>query len=177
MFLKEECFRLGSIARLHGYKGEVSIFLDVDDPQEFKNLESVFVDIDGKLVPFFLEHIFLRNKGFAVVKFETIDTEKRATQLLKSELYLPKDLLPEKEGNDFYDFEVEGFLVIDDEFGEVGKVTQILDLKANPIIQIDSNGSEVLIPKQDDFIRDIDWDEEIIYTTTPPGLIEMYLGE
>lgn len=175
MFLKEDCFRLGSIARLHGYKGEVSIFLDVDDPQEFKNMESVFVEIDGKLVPFFLEHIFIRNKGFAVVKFETINSEKRAKQLLKSELYLPIDLLPEKEGNDFYDFEIEGFTVIDEQFGEVGKVTQILDLKSNPIIQIDAQGKEVLIPKQDDFILNIDWDEEKIYIKAPEGLIEMYL--
>jgi 16S rRNA processing protein RimM len=177
MFIQEDCFRLGSVARLHGYKGEVSIFLDVTDPQEFKNLESVFVEIDGKLVPFFLEHLYLRNKGFAVAKFETIDSDKRAVSLIKCGLFLPLDLLPEKEGNDFYNFEIENFKVIDENYGEVGTVKQIIDNKVNPIIQIDSNGKEVLIPKQDQFIKEIDWDNEIIHIIAPEGLIEMYLQE
>ncbi|MBD3637261.1 MAG: 16S rRNA processing protein RimM [Crocinitomicaceae bacterium] len=177
MFLKEDCFRLGSVARIHGYKGEVSIFLDVNDPREYKELESVFVEIDGKLIPFFLEHLYLRNKGFAVAKFETIDSDKKANMLLKCGLYLPKDLLPEKEDDDFYHFEIENFKVIDDRLGEIGIVKQVLDISNNPIIQIDQNGSEILIPKQNEFIKEIDWDEETIYVSTPKGLIEMYLGE
>ena len=72
MFLKADCYRLGAIAKLHSYKGEVSIFLDVDDLQEYKHLESVFVEYDNKLVPFFLESIQIRQNGFATVKFMDI---------------------------------------------------------------------------------------------------------
>ncbi|OIQ29908.1 MAG: 16S rRNA processing protein RimM [Crocinitomix sp. MedPE-SWsnd] len=176
MYLKEECFRLGSVARLHGYKGEVSIFLDVDNPQDYKNLESVFVEIDGKLIPFFLEHLFIRNKGFAVAKFETIDSEKKAQIVLKRGLYLPLEVLPETEGTDFYYFEIEDYLVIDKNFGEVGRVQKVIDLSGNPIIQIISNGKEVLIPKQDEFILDIDRENQIMNICAPSGLIEMYLG-
>ena len=177
MYLKEECFRLGSVARLHGYKGEVSIFLDVDNPQDYKNLESVFVEIDGKLIPFFLEHLFIRNKGFAVAKFETIDSEKQAQIILKRGLYLPLEVLPETEGTDFYYFEIEGFKVIDENYGEVGVVQQIIDLSGNPIIQIDSEGKEVLIPKQEEFILEIDRDKQVIKISAPEGLIEMYLED
>lgn len=177
MFSKEDCFRLGNVAKIHGFKGEVSIFLDVDDPQEYKGLESVFVEIDGKLIPFFLEHILLRNNGFAVVKFETIDTEKKAAMLLKCGLYLPLDLLPETEENEFYYFEIENFKVVDENYGLVGIVKQVIDLNSNPILQIDADGKEVLIPKQDEFIKEVDWDNETLHITAPPGLIEMYLGE
>ena len=177
MLQKEDCFRLGSIARKHGFKGEVSIFLDVDDPQEYKALESVFVEVDGKLVPFFLEHIYIRNKGFAVAKFETIDNDKGALMLLKCGLYLPLDALPETEGNEFYHFEIENFKVIDEVHGDIGIVKHIIDLSGNPIIQIDFNGKEILIPKQDQFVKEIDWDEEILHINAPEGLIEMYLDE
>ncbi|MEX1003309.1 MAG: ribosome maturation factor RimM [Crocinitomicaceae bacterium] len=175
MFQTEDCFRLGSIARLHGYKGEVSIFLDVDHPREYKHLESVFVEIDGKLVPFFLEHLFLRNKGFAVVKFETIDSVKKASRLLKCGLYLPLDLLPETAEDEYYFFEIVGFKVIDNIHGEIGLVQQVLDLSGNPVIQIDFEGREILIPKQDEFIKKVDKEERIVYIEAPEGLIDMYL--
>ncbi|MFK8046388.1 MAG: ribosome maturation factor RimM [Crocinitomicaceae bacterium] len=175
MFEKEDCFNLGSIARLHSFKGELSIFLDVDDPKEFKGLESVFVEIDNILVPFFIEHILIRNKGFAVVKFEDINTETKAKRLLKKKLYLPLDFLDDLGDDEFYQFEIEGFKVIDAVHGDIGTIIKILDYKTNPMYEINFNGIEVLIPKQDQFFDRIDWDNETIYLKAPEGLIEMYL--
>ncbi len=176
MFTKEDCFNLGSIARLHSFKGEVSVFLDVDDPSEFEKLESVFVEIDKILVPFFVERIQIRNKGFAVVKFEDIDTEAKAKRLLKCKLYLPLDLLPDLDDDEFYHFEIEGFKVYDESHGDIGHIVKVLEHKTNPMYEINCNGKEILIPKQDRFFDRIDWDEEIIYLKAPEGLIDMYLN-
>lgn len=176
MFQKEDCFRLGHVSKAHGYKGEVSIFLDVDDPYDYKELESVFVEIDGKLIPFFLEYIRLRNNSYAVVKFELVDTEKQVNLLLRKDLFLPLEVLPETEGNEFYYFEIEGYKVIDEKHGEIGIVMGIIDLSGNPIIQIDANDKEILIPKQNEFIDKVDRENQILYIKAPPGLIEMYLG-
>ena len=145
--------------------------------KNIKHWNQFFVEVDGKLVPFFLEHIYIRNKGFAVAKFETIDNDKGALMLLKCGLYLPLDALPETEGNEFYHFEIENFKVIDEVHGDIGIVKHIIDLSGNPIIQIDFNGKEILIPKQDQFVKEIDWDEEILHINAPEGLIEMYLDE
>ena len=177
MFEKEDCFNLGSIARLHSFKGELSIFLDVDDPKEFKGLESVFVEIDNILVPFFIEHILIRNKGFAVVKFEDVNTEEKARRLLKKKLYLPLDFLDDLEDDEFYLFEVEGFKVIDAVHGDIGNIVKILDYKTNPMYEINFNGKEILIPKQDQFFDRIDWDTETIYLKAPEGLMDMYLED
>ncbi len=175
MFQKEDCFNLGSIARLHSFKGEVSIFLDVDEPEEFSQLESVFVEIDDILVPFFIDQIQIRNKGFAVVKFDGVNTEKKAKRLLKRKLYLPLDFLPELEEDEFYHFEIEGFKVHEATHGHIGHVVKILEHKTNPMYEIEYQGKEILIPKQDRFFERIDWDEEILYLKAPEGLIEMYL--
>jgi len=177
MFKKEDCFNLGSIARLHSFKGEVSIFLDVDNPKEFKGLESVFVEIDKILIPFFIEHILIRNKGFAVVKFEDVNSETKAKRLLKKKLYLQLDFLDDLDDDEFYQFEIEGFKVIDAINGYIGHIIKILDYKINPMYKIDFNGKEILIPKQDQFFDRIDWDTETIYLIAPEGLIEMYLSE
>ena len=177
MYTKEECFKLGSIARLHSFKGEVSIFLDVENPQDFNELESVFVEYDNKLIPFFIDKIQIRNKGFAVVKFDGVNTEKKALLILKCPLYLPLEMLPELEGDDFYDFEIISFNVIDSKLGNVGTITDVLDNKVNPLLVIEHNNSEILLPKTDEFIDEIDWDSNTLYITAPDGLIEMYLEE
>lgn len=177
MFLKEDCFRLGHIARLHSFKGEVSIHLDVDDPRDYKNLESVFVEFDGKLIPFFLERIQLKQKNFAVVRFEDIDREDQAKKLVKCDLYLPKESLPELSQEEFYHFEIEGYQVIDENHGLIGTVVRVIDLSGNPLIQINAHGAEILIPKQDNFVQRIDRDSRTLHISAPEGLIEMYMGE
>jgi len=177
MINQEDCFRLGHIARLHGFKGEVTIFIDTDNPSEYNELESVFVEYDKKLVPFFLERIQIRDRGFAVVKFEDIDTEKKAKDLIGCSLFLPLDTLPELDEEEYYYFEIEGYSVIDAVHGPIGKIVKVIDLSGNPLIEIDFNGKEILLPKQDQFIERVDKESKILYVNAPEGLIEMYLSE
>lgn len=176
MFLKADCYRLGAIAKLHSYKGEVSIYLDVDDPQEYSHLESVFVEYDNKLIPFFLESIQIRQNGFATVKFMDIESERQAQKLVKCGLYLPLETLPELDDTEFYYHEIEGFEVIDEKHGKVGTVIHIVDQPVNPLVAINFNGIEMLIPKQDQFILRVDRESKTLYISAPEGLIDMYLG-
>ncbi len=176
MFLKTDCYRLGAISKLHSYKGEVTIYLDVDDPLEYKNLESVFVEYGNKLVPFFLERIAIRPNGQAVVKFEDVDTERRAKTILKCGLYLPLDTLPELTEKEFYYHEIEGFAVTDEVYGPIGKVIHVVDQSKNPLIAIDHEGIEILIPKQDQFIKNVDRENKHITISAPEGLLDMYLS-
>ena len=117
---KADCFHLGYVAKLHGFKGEVSLFLDVSNPEDYADLEMVFIEINNQLTPFFIDSFKLKNKGFAAVKFEGVDTENDARFLQRKSLYLPAEILPELSGTSFYDHEIVGFTVVDTNFGEVG---------------------------------------------------------
>lgn len=171
---KEDCFFLGHIARIHGFKGEVSIKLDVDDPNSYKKLESVFIEINDKLVPFFIDKIDIRDKGFAIVKLNGVDTEEKAQNLLHSPLYLPLNFLPPLKGNKFYYHEVEGFKVIDKVKGDVGVLRQVLDYPHQAILQVIFNEKEILIPITDEIINRVDRLNKVIEITAPEGLIEFY---
>ena len=70
----DDCFELGHIQKPHGLKGELSIFLDTDFPEDYEDLGSVFVLDENGLVPFFMEYIQLTSDQKAIVKFEDIDT-------------------------------------------------------------------------------------------------------
>lgn len=173
---KADCFHLGYVAKLHGFKGEVSLFLDVSNPADYAGLDALFIDINNQLTPFFVESFKLKNKGFAAVKFEGVDTEQDARLLLRKSLFLPAEILPELSGVNFYDHEVIGFKVVDNQFGEVGELVDIIDLSVNPLLQIQRDKKEVLVPLIDGLVTQVDRDSKVLYISAPAGLIELYLG-
>ncbi len=173
---KADCFHLGYIAKLHGFKGEVSLFLDVTNPSDYETLDAFFIDIDNHLTPFFVSRFKLKNKGFAAVKLEGVDSEEDARRLLRKGVYLPAEILPELEGTHFYDHEIVGFTVKDRKHGDIGQVSQVIDLAANPLLQVDHQGTEILIPLTSDLVQKVDRKAKELHIAAPEGIIELYLG-
>jgi len=172
---KEECFYLGKIAKKFSFKGEVLIYLDTDEPEIYQEMESVFVEIGKNLVPFFIEKAQMHKGDWLRVKFEDVDSEEQAEEILGCEIYLPLTFLPELEGDKFYYHEIEGFDVIDIRLGNIGTIIRVNDSNAQPLFEIDFEGKEILIPMIDDFIVEVNKKEKFIKLNTPNGLVEMYL--
>lgn len=172
---KTDCFQLGYIAKLHGFKGEVSLFLDVSDPSRYEDLDSFYVDVNNQLVPFFVKSIKLKNKGFAAVRLEGVETEDKARTLLRKSVYLPKELLEDLDDRHFYDHEVIDFTVIDKNHGAIGKIMDVIDLAANPLLQVIEGKREILIPLLPGLVLKVDRKAKILHIEAPEGLIGLYL--
>jgi 16S rRNA processing protein RimM len=172
----EGYFYLGKIAKLHGYKGEVSLFLDVTNPADYNQLKRVFVDVDGVLIPFFIDQLKPKNKGFIAVKFQDINEEIAAKKLLKKSIYLPEDELAELSDTSFYDHEISGFKVYDQIKGFIGIVDTVIDLTSNPLLRIEFNTNEILVPIFDGLIKNVDRDKKELHIQAPDGLIDLYIG-
>ena len=172
---KENCFYLGKIVKKYSFKGELLVKLDTDDPEQFVEMESVFVEQHNNLIPFFIENAALHKTELLRVKFEEINSEEDANALLGAELYLPLEVLPKLTGNKFYFHEIIGFKVIDKSFGEVGTVFAVNDTTAQALFEINKDGKEILIPINDQFIVKVDRSKKTIHLDVPEGLIELYL--
>lgn len=172
---KEDCFYLGKIVKKYSFKGELLAKLDTDEPDLYDNLDALFIDLRGNLVPFFIESSQLHKSDLLRLKFEDVDTEADADALLKTELYLPLDLLPKLDGDKFYFHEVIGFTIKDQNFGEVGTIIGINDTTAQALFEVDRDGTEILIPMNDQFIVKVDRKHKTILVNTPEGLIGLYL--
>lgn len=172
---KEECFYLGRIVSKFSFKGEVLIKLDTDEPESYLEMESVFVEYDKNLVPFFIERSSLQKSNLLRVKFEEVDSEEDAEDLMKCDLYLPLNLLPELDDDQFYFHEIIGFSVEDENYGTVGTLTGVNDTTTQALFEIEKDGKQVLIPMNDHFLQKVDKKNKIIYVKTPEGLIDLYL--
>jgi len=174
---KEECFFLGKIVKKYSFKGELLIKLDTDEPKLYEKLDSVFIELSGNFIPFFIENSQLHKSELLRVKFEDVDTEADADALIKSECFLPLATLPKLDDDKFYFHEIIGFKVEDKNFGNVGVIKGVNDTTAQSLFEIDRNGIEILIPMNDEFIEKVDKKNKIIFVETPEGLIDLYLEE
>lgn len=172
---KEDCFFLGKIIGKYSFKGEVLVKLDTDDPEDFIEMESVFVEIDENLIPFFIEDSNLQKTDLLRIKFEDIDTEEDAESIIDNSLYLPLSLLPKLSGNKFYYHEVIGFKVMDSNLGAIGSIIGVNDNTPQALFIIEHLGQEVLVPIADDFIDKVDRENKTMHLTTPDGLVDLYL--
>ena len=170
-----DCYCLGRITKPWGVKGQLVLFLDVDSPDDYLDLDSAFVEIKGQLVPHFF-HIDNINGNKAVATFEDL-TPEQAGALVGHELYLPLDLLPKLDGNRFYFHEVAGFRVVDSQHGDIGTIEQVIEYPAQPLFQVMKNGTEILIPVIDEVIDTVDRQNKTIHITAPNGLIDLYLSD
>ncbi len=172
---KDDCFNFGYISKRVGNKGELAFVMDVDDPARYKKLQTVFGELNGTLVPFFIQSVQLRGTT-AVVALEGIDTIDRAEELIGTSLYLPLNMLPPLKGKKFYFHEMPGYTVIDKLYGEVGIIEKILDFPQQVIFQIKRGEHEILIPAKEEFIISIDRQAKKIEIQAPEGLIDLYVG-
>ena len=172
---KEDCFYLGKVAKKFSFKGEVLIYLDTDEPELYENMESVFVEFNKNLVPFFIDNSNLHKNDFLRVKFEDVDNEEDADSILNCEVYLPLSMLPKLSGNKFYFHEVIGFEIEDKRLGVFGKIVSINDSSAQPLFEVINGNVEILIPMIDQFLVKIDRTNKKVIMDLPEGLVEMYL--
>jgi len=142
---KENCFELGKITKTHGVRGEVVLWLDVDFPEDYEDLESIFLEVRGELVPFFMESFRLSGNR-AIVQFEDIDTFEKAEGMINLQAFLPLEELPELDEDQFYYHEIIDFKVVDKNLGELGTVQTVHSMQAQDLLVMDYTGKEVFFP-------------------------------
>lgn len=172
---KSELFELGKVLKTFGSKGEVVVFLDVDNPEKYRKLDSVFILFNHSFIPFFIEKLQLKARNQAIVKFHDVDHLDDAAMFTGCSLYLPLSNLPKLSGNRFYYHEVVGFEVIDKAKGSVGNVRRILELPHQAMFEIESGDKEILVPLVDEIIVKVDRKLKQLLIDAPEGLIDMYL--
>jgi len=169
MIRQEEVYKIGRLGKAHGVKGEVSFQFD-DDVFDRTDADYLILDIDGILVPFFMEEYRFRSDALALVKFCDVDTQERASELTGSNVYFPRALAEDEEGMPSL-ASIIGFDLVEAKDGiRVGTIATIDDSTANLLFELEDGR---LIPASDDLITDINIKERTIKMEIPEGLLEI----
>ncbi|MBP3286752.1 MAG: 16S rRNA processing protein RimM [Prevotella sp.] len=169
MIRQEEVYKIGRLGKAHGVKGEVSFQFD-DDVFDRTDADYLILDIDGILVPFFMEEYRFRSDALALVKFCDVDTQERASELTGSNVYFPRALAEDEEGMPSL-ASLIGFDLVEAKNGiRVGTIATIDDSTANLLFELEDGR---LIPASDDLITDINIKERTIKMEIPEGLLEI----
>jgi len=173
MLRKDDHFLLGSLFKTTGVKGEIVARFTNVVPAKMNKMESVFVEIDGKLVPFFIEYFKEKSSNTALIKFEDVNSEPQAQEYIGAAIYLPAEYkkLLDKEVDDFID--VVGYTVKDQNYTVVGKVLEFIESSANPLLLVETPENEILIPAHDDLIIEVDDDEKYIILEIADGILNL----
>ena len=170
MIRPEEVYKIGRLGKAHGVKGEVSFQFD-DDIFDHVDCDYLVLEVDGILVPFFFEEYRFRSDTVALVKFEDVDTQQRASELTGCDVFFPRSLADDDDENPSLALLV-GFNIVEaNEKGTViGRIAAIDDTTANLLFELEDGR---LIPANDDLIHDIDTKGKVIKMDIPEGLLEL----
>ena len=168
MIRTEEVYRIGRLGKAHGVKGEVSFMFD-DDVFDRVDADYLVLEVDGILVPFFIEEYRFRSDTTALVKFEGVDTQDRARELTGCDVYFPRSLADADEVPSLS--LLVGFELVDAVSGQsLGRVASIDDTTLNLLFELEDGQ---LVPASDELITDIDQQRRTITMTIPPGLLDL----
>lgn len=172
MIRPEEVYCIGKFTRTHGVQGEMALSF-TDDVFDRVDCPYLVCDMDGILVPFFIEEYRFKSNSVALIKFERIDTSEEAAIFTNKEAYFPKDYADQAEDGEYSWQYFIGFTTEDATHGYLGELVAVDESTINTLFVVERpNGEELLIPAQEEFIEELDHDKRIIKFNLPDGLLE-----
>jgi len=171
MILQSDLYPIGHVQKTHGIKGELSIFLTSDfDSLDF---EYFVFEMDGILVPFFIQEWRFKTAETALIKFERVEDEIAGKDFVGKTIYIPKESMPASD-DDAIDIQFyTGYRIEDAVLGEIGEITGVDDSTENVLFEVMHKGNTILIPAVDDWIVEIDDTSKVMKVQLPEGLLNI----
>lgn len=173
MIGRDEVTGCGSILRSHGVNGDVVVPVDYGFVEE-SGMEFIALDMDGILVPFFIESARRRDSSSSILKLEGIDSLESADALRGRKVFLFRKYVGD-------DIDVQslpdvfiGLEATDRRAGKLGKITAVDDSTANILFRItSSDGRELIVPASPELIENVDVRRGLVRFDLPEGLTDI----
>lgn len=170
----ENVYWLGTISKNRGVSGSVVLRLYNEVSEKFYDLESVFLEIEGHLVPFFIHAADPFGQNSILLDFDSVKTKNQGKNLIGCKVFTEFSDILITELKGFQYSYLMGFTAHDHRYGKIGKIIEILLYPDNPVIKIKQGQKTVLIPIHEDLILKIDPHKKLIHINTPVGLLDLF---
>ena len=164
---------VGYIQRTHGIKGELQASWDDSLNVDPQNFESVFVEIDGIPIPFFISIIKHRSLEKIIFKLDGVDDLPSAEELVGHKILLLSEQVPEDDEIELKD--LVGFTIVSKDNKIVGVIENYEEFNLNSIYYVKTpSNAQIIVPAVEDLVIEVDVDAKIVTMEIPEGLVDLY---
>jgi 16S rRNA processing protein RimM len=167
---------IGRIGKAHGLRGEVTVGVRTDDPDERFAIGTVLRTDPVERGPLTVSSSRFVGGQKLVLGFEEVPDRHAAETLRGTMLVIDSEELPELDDEDeYYDHEIEGMTVRTEDGAEVGTVQQVIHGAGGDLLAVRAAGSrrEILIPFVRSIVPTIDRAGKTMTITPPDGLLDL----
>lgn len=163
---------LGKIIKSYGFDGTLTVKLEKVFEGKIPEMESVFLETEGKPVPFLVSSYEIAGNTLIRINFEGYNSLEQVNEFIGCKLFLTSSVKPYDDGNDLN--RLTGYQVRTNENDLVGTISETIENPGQILLNIQtSRNKKILIPFHEDFILRIDNKKKIITMDLPEGLTEI----
>ena len=169
--IKEADLRpIGQFAKPHGVKGEIALVTDYDIA-DFDGDPYLVCDIDGILVPFFIESYRPKSASVTLVTIDGLYSSEKVKFLSGKKALIPSAQITNDDERPFEWRDSVGYTITDERLGALGRIKDVDDSTLNTLLKVDNEGQEMLIPIA--LITSTEHNDKIMYTALPEGFLDL----
>jgi len=161
---------VGRVGRAHGVRGEVSVAVRTDAPDERFAVGAKLVTGAGQV----LTVASVRpHAGRLLVRFEGVE-DRTAAEALRGTLLTVdvRTMAPSEDPDEFHDHELEGLLAVEPTGQELGTVREVLHGPGSDLLVVDAAAGEVLVPFVREIVPEVDVAGRRLVIAPPEGLFD-----
>ncbi|THB74404.1 MAG: 16S rRNA processing protein RimM [Desulfobacteraceae bacterium] len=177
---KSSLIAIGKVTGVHGLGGNLKVISFSDSLEPFQKGSRVALEsppeqrdqtwnTDESEQWYHIQKASPYKKGILLV-LEGVDNRNKAEALIKKEIFIKKDDLPELEEDTFYWQDLLGLEVIDRTRGSLGIIDHIFPTGANDVLVVKRGDVETLVPVIPAVILSVDIPNNQMEIDLPEGL-------
>lgn len=159
---------VGFLRRPHGVRGEIIMDLHTDFPERLKAGRKLF--IGGGHKPMTLTGCRVHGQG-RLIALQGVDTPESAGRFRNQWVFVKTKDAPALPDGQYYQYQLIGLNVVDEEDRSLGKLTEIIETGANDVYVVTKeSGGEILLPAIPSVILDLQPDSGFMRVHLLEGL-------
>jgi len=164
---------LGRITKVSGFEGAVAVKIEKIFTENIPEMESVFLEIEGRPVPFFISDLEYSGADILKLWFDGYDSVENISEFTGCRIFLTDEITHhsnKKEDNQL----LIGYQVFTQDHTLLGPVSDIISNNGQWLLNVSAlNKKNLLIPFHEDFIISIDKKKKCVIMDIPEGLLEI----
>ena len=163
---------LGRIIKVSGYEGAVTVKLEKIFTENIPQMESVFLEIEGRPVPFFISNLEYSGADILKLWFDGYNSIDKISEFTGCRIFLTS--APDGDSQKEDDQNLIGYAIFAPENNLLGSISEIISNNGQWLLNVVSlNKKNILIPFHEHFIISIDKKKKIVVMDIPEGLLEI----